>query len=147
MPACDVTIRLHQSQDPTLRAWLTLRVERHDDTRFAITGDAAAAVARDPVCFMHPLSPAEARVLKSEILNGLLIARKKHGPFGCSAELRVLGGSRGDQRNAAEVPGLAYAVAATLALLHGLGILDLVAQPRGGYDWSLEGIEVADAAG
>jgi hypothetical protein len=146
MPARTVTIRLHQTQDPTLRAWLTMRVERHDDTRFAVTGDAAAAVARDPVCFMHPLGPAEAQVLKSEILNGLLIARKKHGPFGCSAELLVLGGSRGDQRNAAEVPGMAYAVAATLALLHGLGIVDLVAQPRGGYDWSLEGVETSESS-
>lgn len=147
MPARDVTVRLHQTRDPALRAWLTLRVERHDDTRFAITGDAAEAVARDPVCFMHPLGQAEARVLKSEILNGLMIARKKHGPFGCSAELRILGGCRGEQRNVIEVPGMAYAVAASLALLHGLGILDLVAEPRGGYDWSLESVEVAEAAG
>ena len=87
------------------------------------------------------LSPAQAQVLRSEIMAGILTAKRKVSG-GWSVVLDRIGGSQAERTTIAELPSIGFAVAATLAVLHGTGVEDLQAEPRGGHGWHLETIEV-----
>jgi hypothetical protein len=139
--AVEVSVRVAHAGKPEQCAWLSMRVERRDDQHVLFDADVATALARDPVSFMHPLSPAQATVLKAEIVGGILMARKQAGRVGCRISLRSIGGSDGEVRNVITLPSVAYAVASTLAVLQGLGVEDLLRAPRGGFGWTLVRIE------
>ncbi len=141
-----VTIRLRNSSDAAQHAWLTLRISRREDQHLHFNAEIVEAVAKDPVSFMHPPSENEAKVVKAEIVGGILMARKQVGRVGFTAELVSLGGSVGEQRTLAAIPSVAFAVAAQLAVVQGLGVEDLRAKPHGGFGWKLDAVEVADAS-
>ncbi len=126
--------------EPTLKSWLAMRLTRRTDQHIHLQVDVAQALAQDPICFMHPVSDSEAKVIKADLVGGLLLARRSIGRIGFTAELVRLGGCRGDERRIAALPSVGLGIAANLAVLHALGIEDLASSPRGGYGWRLEKI-------
>ena len=132
-----VAIRLRSAHDEEHRAWLTMAVDADPGPRFRAELDVAAAVRADDVCFLHPVEGMIARALRDEILTGLLQARRTIGrPF--HARLLALGAAAGQDRRPTAVRPIAFAVAAFLAVAHGLGHLDLTRDPQGGHGWRLE---------
>lgn len=137
-----VTVRLHRVEDPAQRAWLTMRVVRSEDPRqVAIDIDPALAVRSDPTSFLHPLEPNEAKVLKSDIVGGILMARKQLGRFGFTATLLTLGGVHGDEARVTLLPSVGYAVGAMSAVLFVLGDDQQRADLPGGFGWKIDAIE------
>jgi hypothetical protein len=133
-----IAITLRREGDETQKAWLTMRVARREDQHIHFQVDVASALAGDAVSFMHALSDAEAKVLKADIVGGILLARRAIGRIGFAVELLSLGGCHGEERRVAALPSVGFGVGANLAVLHGLGIEDLVLHPRGGFGWRLE---------
>jgi len=138
-----ITVRVRCAADAGQLAWLTLGVRPEDGQQLRFAIDIAKALASDPVSFLHQLPPNQQQIIKAEIVGGLLTTRR-HAKRGCSVELLGLGGANGEERSLAGIPSVGFAVAATLALLQGLGIEDLRIKPRGGWGFHLEAIEVAD---
>lgn len=137
-----VTVRLHRVADATQRAWLTLRVTSDDDPRqVAIDIDPATAVRSDPTCFLHPLEPNESKVLKSDIVGGVLMARKQLGKIGFTAKLLTLGGAAGDEPRVTLLPSVGYAVGAMAAVIFVLGDARQRADLPGGFGWKIDAIE------
>lgn len=144
--ASRVTIRLHRADDPTQRAWLTMRITRSDDPRqVAIDIDPATAVRSDATSFLHPLEPNEAKVLKSDIVGGVLMARKQLGRIGFTATLLTLGGIHGDEARVTLLPSVGYAVGAMAAVLFVLGDEKQRADLPGGFGWKIDAIEPEQA--
>jgi hypothetical protein len=141
MPGARVAIRLRSVKDVSQRAWMTMHVVPRDDQQVRFKAEIDEALAADPVSFMHPIPPAQARILKNEIIGGILTA-KRQAKIGCTIELVSIGGASAEQRSVSALPSIAYAVAATLAVLQGLGIEDLRTAPRGGYGWELDEVVV-----
>ena len=140
-----VTVRLHRSDDPQQHAWLTLRVTRHEDPRqVQIDIDPALAVRSDPTCFLHPPNDSEAKVLKSDIVGGVLMARKQLGKVGFTVRLLTLGGSTADDTRVTQISSVAFAVGAHAAVLTVLGDDQLRADLPGGFGWRID--EIAAAA-
>jgi hypothetical protein len=133
-----ITITLVRDGDDTQKAWLTMRVARREDQHIHFQVEVANALSGDAVSFMHVLSESEAKVLKADIVGGILLARRTIGRIGFAVELLSLGGCHGEERRVAALPSVGFGVAANLAVLHGLGIEDLAAKPRGGFGWRLE---------
>lgn len=141
-----VTVRLHRVEDATQRAWLTLRVTANDDPRqVAIDIDPATAVRSDPTSFLHPLEPNEAKVLKSDIVGGVLMARKQVGKIGFTARLLTLGGAAGDEARVTLLPSVAYAVGAMAAVVFTLGDEQQRSDLPGGFGWKIDAIEPEQA--
>jgi hypothetical protein len=138
-----IAITLCRAGDDTQKAWLTMRVARREDQHIHFQVDVAHALAGDAVSFMHALSEAQAKVLKADIVGGILLARRAIGRIGFAVELLSLGGRHGDERRIAALPSVGFGVAANLAVLHGLGIEDLARNPRGGFGWRLESFSAA----
>jgi len=133
-----ISITLCRDGDATQKAWLTMRVARREDQHIHFQVDVANALAGDAVSFLHALNEAQAKVLKADIVGGILLARRAIGRIGFAVELLSLGGCHGEERRVAALPSVGFGVAANLAVLHGLGIEDLAAKPRGGFGWRLE---------
>jgi len=141
-----VTVRLHRSEDATQRAWLTLRVSRLEDPRqVQIDIDPTLAVRSDPTCFLHPPNDSEAKVLKSDIVGGVLMARKQLGKIGFTVRLLTLGGTTGDEARVTQISSVAFAVGAHAAVLTVLGDDKLRADLPGGFGWKIDGIEAVKA--
>jgi hypothetical protein len=139
-----VTVRLHRSEDASQRAWLTLRVTRHEDPRqVQIDIDPALAVRSDPTCFLHPLNESEAKVVKSDLVGGVLMARKQLGKIGFTVRLLTLGGAIGDEARVTQISSVAFAVGAHAAVLTVLGDDKLRADLPGGFGWKIDAIEPA----
>ncbi|HEX3134375.1 MAG TPA: hypothetical protein VHX44_12425 [Planctomycetota bacterium] len=139
-----VTVRLHRSEDASQRAWLTLRVTRHEDPRqVQIDIDPALAVRSDPTCFLHPPNESEAKVLKSDLVGGVLMARKQLGKIGFTVRLLTLGGATGDEARVTQISSVAFAVGAHAAVLTVLGDDQLRADLIGGFGWKIDAIEPA----
>ncbi len=137
-----ITVRLHRVDEPSQRAWLTMRVTPHDDPRqVAIDIDPATAVRSDATSFLHPLEPNEATVLKSDIVGGILMARKQLGKIGFAAKLLVLGGIAGDEPRVTLLPSVGYAVGAMSAVMFVLGNDTQRADLPGGFGWKIDTIE------
>jgi len=141
-----VTVRLHRSDDAAQRAWVALRVTRHEDPRqVQIDIDPVLAVRSDPTCFLHPPNDSEAKVLKSDIVGGVLMARKQLGKIGFTVRLLTLGGSVGDEARVTRISSVAFAVGAHAAVLTVLGDDKLRADLPGGFGWKIDAIESAPA--
>jgi hypothetical protein len=140
-----ITLTLSRDGDDTQKAWLTMRVARRADQHIHFQVDVANALSGDAVSFMHALSESEAKVLKADIVGGILLARRSIGRIGFSVELLNLGGCHGEERRVAALPSVGFGVAANLAVLHGLGIEDLAAKPRGGFGWRLESFSASES--
>lgn len=137
-----VTVRLHRSEDASQRAWLSLRVARHDDPRqVQIDIDPATAVRSDPTCFLHPPSANEAQILKSDIVGGILMARKQLGKVGFTVRLLTLGGAIADEARVTQIASVAFAVGAHAAVVAVLGDDQMRADLPGGFGWRINGIE------
>lgn len=146
MPERSVTVRLHCTDDASHRAWLSLRVSSCDDPRqVEIDIDPLRSVRSDATCFLHLPNENEAKVLKSDIVGGLLMARKQLGRIGFRARLLTLGGSVGDEPRVTQVASVAFAVGAHAAVLSVLGDDHLRAELKGGFGWKIDAIEPADA--
>jgi hypothetical protein len=139
-----VSITLRRAGDDTQQAWLAMRVARREDQHIHFQVEIAAALAGDAVSFMHALSDAQAKVLKADIVGGILLARRAIGRVGFAVELVSLGGRHGEERRVAALPSVGFGVAANLAVLHGLGIEDLALHPRGGFGWRLESFSAVE---
>jgi hypothetical protein len=137
--AVRVSVRLRNLRDAAQQAWLVMHVNPRNDGQVRLIAEIPAAVASDPVSFVEPVTPAQAGVLKHEIMGGLLTARRQI-PGGFVVELVSLGGAVGEERAVSQVASIAYAVAATLAVLHGTGVAD-DKTPNGGWGWQAEKIE------
>ncbi|MBA3709019.1 MAG: hypothetical protein H0W83_09400 [Planctomycetes bacterium] len=136
-----VSIRIHLAADPTQQAWLTMHVQRRDDQQVRLKAEVAEALAADPVSFLHPVPANQAHIIKTEIMGGIVTA-KKHAGVGCTVELVSVGGASGEVRSVSGVPSIAFAVASTLAVLQGLEKEDLRVAPHGGYGWKLDEVAV-----
>jgi hypothetical protein len=137
-PTRRITIRLALVADPQQRAWLCLHVQARDDDQVRAVLDLAGAIGTAAA------TAPQRTILKTEIMGGVITA-KRRAKRGCVIELVGLGGEvepTGD--TLIQVPSIAFAVAANLAVLHGLGVVDLRATPQGGYGWRLEAVEVSD---
>ena len=134
-----VTVRLRHVRDAAQQAWLVMQINPRTDGQVSLVAEIPDAVAADAVSFVEPVTPAQANILKHEMMGGLHTARKQI-PGGFVAELLSLGGAVGDNRAIAQVASIAYAVAAALAALHGTGHVD-AKTPNGGYGWQIEKIE------
>ncbi len=144
MPECSVTVRLHRSDDSSQRAWLTMRVSSCDDPRHVeIDIDPVQAVRSDATCFLHPPNDSEGKILKSDIVGGLLMARKQLGRVGFRARLLTLGGCVGDESRVTQVASVAFAVGAHAAVLSVLGDEQLRRELTGGFGWKIDAIEPA----
>ena len=136
-----VTVHLHSSEDASQRAWLTLRVTRHEDPRqVQIDIDPAQAVRSDPTCFLHPPNDNEAKILKSDLVGGILMARKQLGRVGFTARLLTLGGTAGDEARVTQIASVAFAVGAHVAVLSVLGDDHQRADLPGGFGWKVDSI-------
>jgi hypothetical protein len=141
-----VTVRLHRTEDASQRAWLSVRVTRHEDPRqVQIDINPAQAVRSDATCFLHPPNDNEAKVLKSDLVGGILMARKQLGKIGFTARLLTLGGSVGDEARVTQISSVAFAVGAHAAVLTVLGDEQLRADLPGGFGWRIDGIEAEPA--
>ena len=139
-----VTVRLHRSEDASQRAWLTVRVTRHDDPRqVQIDIDPVLAVRSDPTCFLHPPNESEAKVLKADVVGGVLMARKQLGKIGFTVRLLTLGGTTGDEARVTQISSVAFAVGAHAAVVTVLGDDLMRADLLGGFGWKIDGIESA----
>lgn len=137
------TVRLHRSDDTTQRAWLTLQVVRHEDPRqVQIDINPGEAVRRDSTCFLHPPNANEAQVLKSDIVGGVLMARKTIGKIGFTARLLTMGGAAGDEARVTLLPSVGFAVGAHAAVVMALGNEVQRADLPGGFGWKIDAIEV-----
>ncbi len=140
-----VTVRLHRTDDASHRAWISLRVTACEDPRqVEIDIDPLQGVRSDATCFLHPPNESEAKVLKSDIVGGLLMARKQLGRVGFRARLLTLGGSVGDEPRVTQIASVAFAVGAHAAVLTVLGDEHLKAELIGGFGWRIDLIEPAD---
>lgn len=142
MPERNVMVRLHRTDDPTQRAWIAMQVSSCDDPRqVQIDIDPLHGVRSDPTCFLHLPSENEAKVLKSEIVGGVLMARKQLGKIGFRVRLLTLGGSIGDDPRVSQVPSVAFAVGAHVAVVEVIGSEDQRADLKGGFGWRVNAIE------
>lgn len=132
-----ITVRHHEQRE--LSAWLTVTVSPREDGAFAHDLDIGRALIAGGT--IDGIPPSHQQVLRSEIMAGCLTAKKK-AEGGWSVILDRLGGAIGDEREISKIPSIGWAVAATLAVLHGTGAEDLEAEPHGGHMWDLEAIEV-----
>lgn len=85
--------------------------------------------------------PAIAQVLKSEIVAGLLTGRHK-ATGGWTLTVESVAGQDQGKDALLTIPSVGYAVAATLAVLHGTAVEDLRVAPHGGHGWELIHLEV-----
>ncbi|MBA3699181.1 MAG: hypothetical protein H0W78_10025 [Planctomycetes bacterium] len=139
-----VTVQLTCVADANQRAWLTLRVTRHEDPRqVQIDIDPGLAVRSDPTCFLHPPNDSEAKILKSDLVGGVLMARKQLGKIGFTVRLLTLGGSDGDEARVTQISSVAFAVGAHAAVLTVLGDANQRADLIGGFGWKIAAIEAA----
>ncbi len=138
-PTQRIRIALALAEDRTQRAWLAMDVCARDD------GQVRAALAiDDALADSQQLTPAQRTILKTEIMGGVIVARKV-AKRGCAVALVELGGEVGGVAGGIiKVPSIAFAVAANLAVLQGLGVEDLRSAPHGGYGWALEAVSVTD---
>jgi hypothetical protein len=138
-----VTIRLRSAKDKEHRASLVAHVRAREDNQLRLFADMAEAVAAGGG-EAGALRASELAILKNEIMGGVVMAKRK-AKRGCTLEIVAIGGATGEG-GISTVPSIAFAVAATLAVLQGLDVEDLRSKPHGGYGWDLEGVEVADAS-
>jgi hypothetical protein len=137
----NVTVRLHRVGYDGERAWFTAHVAGASDPRHVqIDIDPVAAVQRDATCFLHPPTSDEARILKSDIVGGVLMARKQLGRTGITLRLLTMGGTVGDQPRVALLSSVAFAVAAHAAVLSVLGDEHQRADLPGGFGWRIDAI-------
>jgi hypothetical protein len=137
-----VVVRLQQVADPRFHAWVAVHVTRAEDARHVMIDiDPAEAVKRDATSFLHPLSEAQAKVIKSEMVGGILMARKQLGSPGMTVRLLFLGGAQDDEARASLVPSVAFAVAAHMGVVHVLGTEAERSALRGGFGWRLVSVE------
>jgi hypothetical protein len=135
-------VRVVGLKTPGQSAWLAMSVEREEDARqVRIDIDPMAAVLRDTTSFLFPLTESEAKIIKSEIVGGILMARKQLKGPGMTVRLLYLGGTNGDNARVAEIGSVAYAVAAHVLVVHGLGNEAERADLRGGFGWRVESVE------
>jgi hypothetical protein len=140
-PAQRVTIRLRLAKDHAQRAALTAHVRARDDAQLRLSANVAEAIAAGGAA---PLRDAELAIVKNEIMGGAIMA-KRQAKRGCALEIVAVSGATADG-GISTVPSIAFAVAAMLAVLQGLGVEDLREKPHGGYGWELDGVEVAEAS-
>jgi hypothetical protein len=86
-------------------------------------------------------SPAIAQILKSETVAGLLTGRHK-ATGGWTLSVEHIAGSEDGESALLQIPSVGYAVAATLAVLHGTGVENLQQSPHGGHGWDLIALEI-----
>jgi hypothetical protein len=134
-----VTVRLKLAKDATQRVSLTAHVRARVDGQLRLHADIGAAIAAGGGT-PDALRDSERDIIKTEIMGGAVTA-KRHAKRGCTVELVALAGETAEG-GLVSVPSIAFAVATSLAVLQGLGVEDLRTAPRGGYGWSLDGIEV-----
>ena len=135
-------VRMLGIKSPGQTAWMALSVDRVDDARqVRIDIDPLAAVLRDTTSFLFPLNESEAKIIKSEIVGGILMARKQLKGPGMTVRLLYLGGINGEIARVAEIGSVAYAVAAHVAVVYMLGNDEERADLRGGFGWRVERIE------
>jgi hypothetical protein len=133
-----VVVRLQHATDPSQTAWVAVQATRADEARqVMIDIDPAAAVKRDATSFLHPLTDAQAKVIKSEMVGGILMARKQLGGPGLMVRLLFLGGAQNDEARVSAIPSVAFAVAAHMGVVHLLGSDDERRELRGGFGWKL----------
>jgi hypothetical protein len=134
-----ISIRLRSVSEPTHTAWLTMHVRARDDQQVRAQLELDEILA-DPLA----LSQAEKTIIKTEIMGGVLTARR-FAKRGCTIDLVAIGAESTDGKGLNGIASIAFAVAANLVVLQGLGVHDLRTEPRGGYGWKLDALEVADA--
>ncbi|MDA3961132.1 MAG: hypothetical protein PF961_10105 [Planctomycetota bacterium] len=135
-----VIVSHHQQSE--LRAWLTMTVTERADGNIGHDVDIARAIRATGSGLELPASHLQ--VLRSEIAAGILTAAKqarKHSQAGWNITLDRIGGEDGDAVTLSSLPSIGFAVAATLAVLHGTGAEDLEREPHGGHGWNLTEIE------
>lgn len=137
VPSQRISIRLLQVSDRTHCAWLTMQVRARTDNQVRARLELDEILA-NPLA----LSQAEKTIIKTEIMGGVLTARR-HAKCGCSIDLVAIGASIDGEERLSGISSIAFAVAANLVVLQGLGFHDLRVTPRGGYGWDLETIGVA----
>jgi len=135
-PSQRIAIRLVQVSDRTHRAWLTMQVRGRADNQVRARLELDEILA-NPLA----LSQAEKTIIKTEIMGGVLTARR-HAKRGCSIDLVAIGASIAGEERLNGISSIAFAVAANLVVLQGLGFHDLRTTPRGGYGWDLDTITV-----
>ena len=146
MPERSVTVRMHRADDASQRAWISLRVSSCDDPRqVEIDIDPVRGVQSDATCFLHPPNESESKILKSDIVGGLLMARKQLGRVGFRARLLTLGGCVGDEPRVTQVASVAFAVGAHAAVLEVLGDEHLRSELTGGFGWKIDAIVPAES--
>lgn len=133
-----IRIDVRHHERPELRAWLTMSVSPRDDGAFAHDLDIPRALIAGGT--IEGLPPSHHQVLRSEIMAGCLTAKRK-ASGGWSVVLDRLGGTVNDEPEISAIPSIGWAVAATLAVLHGTGAEDLEAEPHGGHGWVLESVD------
>ncbi len=139
LPTLRVRIALVLAKDQAQRAWLALDVRGRDDGQLG-----AVLPIDDALPVSQALTPAQRTILKTEIMGGVITARRT-AKRGCMVTLVELGGEVGGvDGGIIKVPSIAFAVAANLAVLQGLGIEDLRSAPRGGYGWALDSVTVTE---
>ena len=131
-----IAIRLLQTSDRTHCVWLTMQVRAREDNQVR-----ARLELDDILANPLSLSQAEKTIIKTEIMGGVLTARR-HAKRGCSIDLIAIGASIAGEERLGGISSIAFAVAANLVVLQGLGIHDLRVTPRGGYGWGLESISI-----
>lgn len=131
-----VTIKVHNVSEPTQRAWLTLTVYPGPPKALAHDLDVARALTAGDPTASGDIPRSHLQILRSEIAAGVLTAKRK-APDGITVVLDRLGGSNGDQ-GVSSIASIGFAVAATLAVLHGAGVEDLLSAPHGGHGWELD---------
>jgi hypothetical protein len=130
-----ITIRLMLAKDHSHRAWLTAHVGPRSDGKLHLHADITSAIGGAQA------SESERKIIATEIMGGVVLA-KRHAKRGCTVELISLGAEIAGEPTITRIASIAFAVAANLAVLQGLGVEDLRSAPRGGYGWALEAIEV-----
>ncbi len=137
-PTQRITIRLVLAADSRQRATLCMHVQPRDDM------DVRAVFDLDLALGKASASASQRTILKTEIMGGVIMAKRK-ARRGCVLEVLAITGEvepGGD--TLIQVPSIAFAVAANLAVLQGLGVEDLRRAPHGGYGWELAGVEVVE---
>lgn len=133
-----IDIEVQHHAQSTLRAWLRVSVTERDDGAVGHDIDIARAIRATGNGDTLPASHCQ--VLRSEIAAGVLTAIKqarRHADHGWNLRLERLGGSVDGTVAISALPSIGFAVAATLAVLHGTGVEDLENHPHGGHDWDL----------
>jgi hypothetical protein len=132
-----IDVRHHDQTDRS--ACLTMTITARGGQAFAHDLDVGRAVVAGGS--FDALPPSHLQVLRSEIMAGCLTA-KRQAQGGWTVVLDRLGGGIGEQSTISDIPSIGWAVAATLAVLHGTGAEDLETSPRGGHGWKLDAIKV-----